>query len=193
MTPRISLALLFLLLPAAALADQPRVGPSAYGDWHDDAPGVVRHITPEAMPPPFATGSAARLPSVIARPAGATLHVPPGFIVALFATGLNTPRTQRVAPNGDVFLAESGAGRIRVLRVADEATRPVESVVFADGLSLPFGIDFWPPGPNPRFVYIAESERVVRYPYQPGDLHARGPAEVVVPHLPGGGHWTRDL
>jgi glucose/arabinose dehydrogenase len=65
--------------------------------------------------------------------------------------------------------------------------------VFAGGLSLPYGIAFWPPGPAPRFLYVAEGGRVLRFPYAPGDTRARGPAEVVVPRLPEGGHWTRDL
>jgi glucose/arabinose dehydrogenase len=182
-----------LLLLAAATGDAPRSGQAAYGDWHDDAPGVVRHITADAMPPPYASGSAARAPSVVARPGGAMLRVPPGFVVNEFASGLARPRTLRVAPNGDMFLAESGAARIRVFRAADGAARPAQSAVFAEGLSLPFGIDFWPPGPSPRFVYVALSSEVVRLPYRPGDLRASGPAEVVVTNLPTGGHWTRDL
>jgi hypothetical protein len=187
-------ALLVLSLAPAALADAPRTGTAAYGDWHDDAPGVVRHIAPDSMPPPFATQSAARGPFVVDRPAGAMLHVPPGFAVDEFASGLDRPRTLRVAPNGDVFLAESGAGRIRVFRAPDGATHPADTAVFADGVSAPFGIAFWPPGPDPRFVYVAETSRVVRFPYQSGDLRARGPAQVVVAHLPDvGGHWTRDV
>jgi glucose/arabinose dehydrogenase len=110
-----------------------------------------------------------------------------------YAAGLDRPRTMRVAPNGDVFLAESGAARIRVLRAADGATQPAQTSVFTSGVSRPFGIDFWPPGPNPRFVYIALTDQVVRFPYQSGDLQARGPAQVIVPNLPSGGHWTRDL
>jgi glucose/arabinose dehydrogenase len=69
----------------------------------------------------------------------------------------------------------------------------MQSVVFAAGLSLPFGIDFWPPGADPRFVYIATSSEVVRFPYRVGEMTAATPAEVVVPNLPRGGHWTRDL
>ncbi len=187
------LAAVPLLVLLAASTDTPRTGGAAYGDWRGDAPGVVRQFTPDAMPPPFATSSAGRAPSIVARPIGATLHVPAGFVVNEFASGLEQPRTMRVAPNGDVFLAESGAARIRVFRLPDGATRPAQSSVFADGLSEPFGIDFWPPGPNPRFVYVALSTRVVRLPYQTGDLRERGPAEVVVPKLPAGGHWTRDL
>jgi glucose/arabinose dehydrogenase len=182
-----------LLLLAAAPADAPRPGPAAFGDWRTDAPGVVHHLTPESMPAPYATASAFHAPSVIARPAGASLHVPRGFVVDVFASGLAEPRTLRVAPNGDIFLAESGAARIRVFRTEDGAMRPVQSSVFAEALPQPFGIAFWPPGPNPRFIYVAESSAVVRLPYRSGDLRASGAPDVVVPNLPHGGHWTRDL
>ncbi len=63
----------------------------------------------------------------------------------------------------------------------------------------PFGIAFWPPGPSPKFIYVGNTGSVVRFPYQAGDLHARGPAETIVAsipsggHLTGGGHWTRDV
>lgn len=157
-------------------------------DWRDDAPGASHRIAVGQIPAPYATGSATRSPSVTDRPAGAALKVPPGFTATRFAGGLDQPRTLRTAPNGDVFLAESGAGRIRIFRGLDG-----KAITFADGLSLPFGIAFWPPGPSPHFVYVAETNRVVRFPYAAGDLKARGPTEVVVPALPEGGHWTRDL
>jgi len=161
----------------------------AAGDWHDDAPGVAHHLTVDAMPPAYATTSAHRFPTVVSRPAGAALHVPPGFDVAPYADGLDGPRTLRVAPNGDVFVAESGAGRISVLR----GDRHPQSSVFARSLDYPFGIAFWPPGAAPRYVYIAETSRVVRYAYQAGDVRARGGPEIVVPRLPTGGHATRDV
>jgi glucose/arabinose dehydrogenase len=192
MRPLVLSGLLSTLLLIAA-GEPPRTGAAAFGDWHDDAPGVVRHITPDALPEPYASGSASQGPSVIARPAGALPHVPPGFNVEVFAAGLDQPRTLRTAPNGDVFLAESGSGRIRVFHTSDGATRPGSNAVFASGLSLPFGIAFWPPGPAPRFVYIAETNRVVRFPYAVGDLQAHGAPQVIVRRLPEGGHWTRDL
>jgi glucose/arabinose dehydrogenase len=188
-----ALPLLATLLALPVLADAPPTGAAADGDWHSDAPGVVRHFTADAMPPPYTTLSAHRAPSVVARPAGATLRVPPGFEVELFAAGLERPRTLRVAPNGDVFVAESDTGRLRVLRIPPGAAARPQPYVFAEGLTYPFGIAFWPPGPNPRFVYVAEMDRVVRFPYQPGDLRPRGKPEIVVPHLPAGGHATRDL
>jgi glucose/arabinose dehydrogenase len=186
-------SVLAAILALPVLADAPLTGPAAYGDWHSDAPGVVRHFTPETMPPPYTTQSAHSGPSVVSRPVGAALHVPPGFEVELFAAGLDRPRTLRTAPNGDVFVAESGAGRLRILRAEPGTMTRPQSHVFADGLTYPFGIAFWPPGPAPRFVYVAEMNRVVRFPYQPGDLRARGTPEVVVAHLPSGGHATRDL
>lgn len=164
-----------------AVAQPVLTGADAYGDWHGDAPGVRRLITPDALPVPFATGSSGRPPAVVPRPRDLSPNVPAGFAVSLFASGLDLPRTLRTAPNGDVFLAESGAGVIRVF--TEHRSR-----VFAANLTLPFGIGFWPPGPTPKFVYVAETNRVVRVPYPNG-----GPPEVIVPSLPDGGHWTRDL
>jgi hypothetical protein len=195
---RQSIAGLTLLLSVPALAEAPRSGDAAYGgaaygDWRGDAPGVVRHIMPDALPPPYASASASRFPAVVARPEDAELRVPAGFRVTLFASGLDQPRTLRVAPNGDVFVAEAGADRVRVLRAGDGAVQPAQSTVFASGLRSPFGIAFWPPGPDPRFVYVAATDKVVRFPYHSGDLAARGQPETVVPDLPTGGHWTRDV
>jgi glucose/arabinose dehydrogenase len=177
----------------SALADSERSGDAAFGDWRGDAPGVIRRITPDALPAPFSSRSIAQTPQVIHRPAGANPLLPPGFEAAVFASGLRQPRTLRTAPNGDIFVADSEAGRIRVLRTADGMAKPVSITTFASDVTLPFGIAFWPPGPDPRFVYIAGTDQIVRYPYQNGDLQAREPAQVIVPSLPEGGHWTRDL
>ena len=76
---------------------------------------------------------------------------------------------------------------------------PRESAVFAKGLDRPFGIAFYPAGAEPRWLYVANTDSVVRFPYRVGDRAARGPAEKVVAELPGGGllrgggHWTRDI
>jgi glucose/arabinose dehydrogenase len=121
------------------------------------------------------------------------LHVPPGFEVALFAHGLAGPRTLRTAPNGDIFVAETEADRVRVLRAADGASAPSASKVFAARLDGPFGIAFYPLGPDPHWVYVANTDSVVRFPYRAGDLKARAAAETVVARLPHGGHSTRDV
>jgi glucose/arabinose dehydrogenase len=175
----------------AALGQSPQVltGVAAYGDWRTDEPGVRRNITPADMPSPYVTANANRAPSVVARPANTQPKAPPGFVVELLAGGLDDPRAVRVAPGGDIFVAESGPGRIRVLR----ATNSPEIRTFAEDLYQPFGIAFWPPGPNPRYVYVGNTDNVVRFPYRSGDLQPAGPAETIVTGLPRGGHETRDI
>ncbi len=163
--------------------------------WHQSAPGVKHHYTLADLPAPFATTSAGNPPQVAPRPDGATLAVPPGFTVKLFATGLHNPRLLRVAPNGDIFIAETAAKRIRVMRIADGADAPVENRIFASGLDRPFGISFYPPGNNPQWMYVADNNSVIRFPYHNGDLEASGPPELIVPKLADttGGHTTRDV
>jgi glucose/arabinose dehydrogenase len=119
--------------------------------------------------------------------------VPAGFKIELFAEGLRAPRIVRVAPNGDVFVAETRADAIRVLRAGDGG-KAATNEVFASGLRRPFGIAFFPNGDNPQWVYIANTDSVVRFPYQAGDLKARGRAETIVASLPqDGSHSTRDI
>jgi glucose/arabinose dehydrogenase len=168
-------------------------GAAAFGDWRDDAPGVRRRILPADQPPPFASRSASNTPSVVDAPPNALPKVPAGFAVQQVASGLSNPRLIRVAPNGDVFVAENQADRIRILRMAEGVVRPAQSVVFAKGLDQPFGIAFYPPGPDPQWVYVANTGSVIRFPYRNGDLKPRGPAETIVAKLPEGGHSTRDV
>jgi glucose/arabinose dehydrogenase len=201
MSRTIRFGLLAALAAGAASAamcqdEQPlRTGADALGDWSKDAPGVRRKITPADLPPPFTTPSVAANSAVVARPQGAQPQVPAGFKVEAFATDLQNPRTIRIAPNGDVFVAELYPGKIILLRSDPGAGQASTKTVFTEGLTQPFGIAFYPPGPNPQWVYVAETNRVVRFPYQNGDDKARGPAEVIVPQLTehGGGHNTRDI
>jgi glucose/arabinose dehydrogenase len=166
-----ALGIILLLTNLAAAGDSLLVGRAAFGDWHDDAPGVRRKITVDSLPPPAETLSVENFAKIVPRPDDAQLKVPPGFKVEEFAR-LDNPRLVRVAPNGDMFVAESYAGRIMVLRAPDGAAKPSRIETFASGLKLPFGIAFWPPGPSPRYVYVAETDSVVRFPYRNGELRA---------------------
>lgn len=168
-------------------------GAAAFGDWRQDAPGVRRHIKATDLPPPFATQSAANSPRVVPAKPGVLPKVPPGFEVAPLVTGLEGPRLLRVAPNGDIFVAEMEANRIRVLRLGPNQKRVSEESTFTTDLSYPFGIAFYPPGPDPQWVYVGNTDSVVRFPYRNGDLKARGAPETVVKSLPTGGHATRDV
>jgi len=166
------------------------------GDWHHAAPGVRHRIDLAAMPAPYATTSAGNAPRVVDRPPGAVLSVPEGFSVNLFTDGLSGPRVVRVAPNGDIFIAETKENRIRVLRAADGASAPSENVIYATGLDRPFGVAFYPLGSDPRWVYVATNNTVVRFAYRSGDLKASGAPEMILPSLSpehDGGHTTRDV
>ena len=169
-------------------------GPAAFIDFRSMNAGTFRKITPADLPKPYATGSASNAPTLVPRPAGRWPQVPAGFKVDLYATDLNGPRQIRLAPNGDAFVAESRAGQIRVLRGRGADGKPVQISVFATGLRQPYGIAFCPLGANPQWVYIGNTNAIVRFAYRNGDLKASGSAETVVQELPAGGaHWTRDV
>jgi glucose/arabinose dehydrogenase len=169
-------------------------GENAFTDYSKESPGVRRKITVADLPKPFATKSAGNGPTVVARPEGAWPKTLPGFKVDLYATGLDFPREIRKAPNGDLFVAENHKGMVRVFRGLGSDGKPQKSSVFATGLHEPFGIAWYPLGDNPKWVYVANTDSVVRYAYKSGDMEATGQAETVIAQLPGGGgHSTRDL
>jgi glucose/arabinose dehydrogenase len=173
--------------------DKLLTGKAAFGDWRSDAPGLRRLITPADLPPAYATRSATNFSIDTLRPRDARPKAPPGFVVGLFASGLDAPRIIRASPNGDIFVAETGAGRIRVLRPSESGEAAARTETFATGLRGPFGIAFYPGGPDPQWVYVANTDSVVRFAYRAGDVKARRAPETVA-QIPGGrGHTTRDV
>jgi glucose/arabinose dehydrogenase len=190
-----------LALPPAGEPANVLTGAAAFSTATTEKAGTFRKITVEDLPAPFATPSAANQSHVVPRPADASLQVPPGFQVQLFASGFDQPRELRTAPNGDVFVADSSAGEIKVLHGMTKDGKAESVTVFAGGLNRPFGMAFYPLGAEPQYIYVGNTNSVVRIPYRNGDLKARGPAETVVQSLPsgsasdplGGGHWTRNI
>lgn len=192
-------SLLLVLLSAGVLFAEPPVAPRD-ADWKADAPGVRHKYTVEDLPAPFATESANNGPREVRPPPGAQPRVPPGFKIEQYASGFSYPRYLLTAPNGDIFVTESTEGSVKVLRDKDGDGKPDVTEKFAsDGMTRPFGLAFYPPGADPQFLYVANTDGVVRFPYRNGDLKARGPAEKLSAELSGGGllrgggHWTRDL
>jgi glucose/arabinose dehydrogenase/cytochrome c2 len=162
-------------------------------DWRDDAPGRLHQIDVDNLPEPFATESANNFPRVVPRPEGAELHVPDGFKVETFATGLTGPRRMIETPDGDVLVAEANPGNLKLLHLSEDGAS-VESIsTFATGLTYPFGLAFYPNAQDPEWLYVGEGDKVVRFPYHAGDMEASGEPDVVVPSLPAGGHPSRDL
>ena len=173
-------------------------GQAAFTDAAHESPGIRRHLTVADLPAPAPQESVDNGPKIVPRPAGMLPIAPKGFKVELYATGLDNPRLIRTAPNGDLFLAESETGKIKVFRGVGPDGKAAQVSVFAEGLHQPFGIAFYPAGPNPAWVYIGNTDGIVRLPYKNGDLAATGPAQHLADlpgggRLRGGGHWTRDL
>ena len=154
------------LKPIETNAPPPR---APFTDFRFEEPGMTRKITVQDLPAPYATDSAANGPEVIARPPGAWPKAPAGFSVQQFATGLDNPRLIRTAPNGDIFLAESSSGKIRVFRGITSDGTPEQTSFSPPDSMRPYGIAFYPPGANPQWVYIGNTDAVVRFPYKNGD------------------------
>ena len=217
------LAFAAVALPLMRQTTPPSTGQAAFAEWSQEKPGTARQITVTDLPNPDPAQSVHNQPHLVRRPPNAWPVAPPGFKVTLYAGGDNgpspspdqqhseqhdtklpetgtfrQPRLIRAAPNGDLFVADSGGGMIVVLRGTGPGGKAAQVERFATGLDHPFGIAFYPAA-DPKFVYVANTTSLVRFAYHSGDLHASGQPETIVPTLPGyaqlagGGHWTRDV
>src|SRR6266852_1725823 len=150
-------------------------------------PGQVTHGQKPKLPPAFATESAGNGPERVKPPAGFLPAVPQGFRVNLFAKDFKRPRWLTVAPNGDIFLADTGAGEIVVLRDPQNRGGAQQREVFVSGMRRPFGIAF-----RENYVYVANMNELLRFRYDPKTSRRTGEAEHLL-DLPSGGHDTRSL
>lgn len=188
----LTLPLFCLMACAQNPAKQP--APKApFTDYRYEKPGTTRKITPQDLPAPYATKSATNGPNLVDRPKNAWPQAPAGFKVELYTTDVKEPRKILTAPNGDFFLAESHDGDIKIFRGITADGKPQTSSIFVTGLTQPYGIAFYPPGPNPQYIYIGDTDAVLRIPYHNGDLKATGKPQQLAKLPSGGGHWTRDL
>jgi len=152
---------------------------------------TIHRVDPATLPKPFATESARRNSKQIPQPANAVLSVPKGFKVNVFAEGGFTyPRWMALAPNGDVFVADSRANSVIVLRDKNKNGDAEERFVFADNLTQPFGMAF-----HKDWFYVANTDSVVRFKYKSGQTKAVGQPEKIIELTEGGynQHWTRNL
>jgi glucose/arabinose dehydrogenase len=210
---------LFALAALAALPIGATAQQAPFADYAQQHPGTMHKVTVSDLPAPAPDQAVDNGPSMVPRPQGAWPQAPAGFKVTLYAGGDSTPmqrsenreqthaatqgtfvmpRLIRTAPNGDIFLSDSQAGTVFVLRGVGPDGKAAQIEKFATGLDHPFGIAFYPTE-NPRYVYVANTTTIVRFPYHLGDLHATAAPEALVSDIPGyaqlrgGGHWTRDV
>lgn len=151
------------------------------------ASSQITHGKKPRLPAPFATPPAGNGPDRPKAPEGFLPTVPDDFHISVFATGFQTPRWLAVAPNGDIFVAETGAGQVDVLKYP-RGSGEVGREIFAAGLRRPFGIAF-----HDDYVYIGNTGEIVRYKYDPKTSRRTGEEEEVLAVPPAGGHWTRSL
>lgn len=197
----LALASITSVLPLSLPAQSTKTitGQAAFTDYSQEHPGVRRMITVADLPAPNPAEAVDNGASMVPRPEDAWPQAPKGFKVELYAQDFKEPRLILTAPNGDIFLADSAAGEVKVLRGVTADGKVETTETFASGLDHPFGIAFYPNGANPQWVYVANTTSVVRFPYKEGDLKATAAPETIVPVLPGyaqlrgGGHWTRDV
>ena len=132
----------------------------------------VTHGQKPQLPAPYSTKSAGNGPSKEAPPPGFLPTVPQGFRVNVFAEGFKTPRWLAVAPNGDIFVAETGANQIDILRDPQKAGGAKDREVFATGTTRVFGIAF-----KDDYVYVGNTNELVRFKYDPKTSKRLGEAE----------------
>ena len=155
---------------------------------------------------------------------GETPTVPAGFRIAAVAQGLSNPRNVLALSNGDVLIVESRheggepvqrpkdpirdwimsrahsqtksgqapqtSNRITLVRDQNHDGRPELRSVLVDHLNAPFGIAVLG-----GFLFVANTDAIVRYPFAPGDTRITAPAVKLV-DLPAGSinhHWTKSL
>src|SRR4051812_17076987 len=145
-----------------AAAPQPTAPqPTApFSDYRVERAGTTHRIRVADLPKPFATEAANNGPKLVPRPADAVPTGLPGYAVTPYAEGLENPRLIRTAPNGDLFVAETGPGRIRVLRGRDAAGKVQEGEVFAVGPNRPVGVAVYPAGADPPGVRVGHTRSV---------------------------------
>ncbi|MBJ6142081.1 sorbosone dehydrogenase family protein [Hymenobacter sp. BT559] len=209
------------LLPALVLLAACSSGPSKEEKQQAQADNPAQTITtPKAetvhLPEPYDTKSVTKRVDIIDWPAGKTPTAPAGFTVTEFAGELQSPRWAYVAPNGDVFVSEAAtlpkgakkqvaatlnldksrslqrtsANRITLFRDTNGDGKPDLRSVFLTDLDQPFGMLVMD-----NAFYVANTNGVLKYPYQPGQTKMTATGQKIM-DLPEGGynnHWTRNL
>ena len=170
-----------LLIAGAAIAQ----------NQNGEAVGQKFQFLASNLPAPYATPATASRSTKAEDPNLGKLQLPKGFHANLYASGLSNARWLQMTPNGDVLLAESDAGKITLLRDANNDGIAEVKETFAEGFQRPHGMAF----ANGKF-YVADALGVYSFPYKAGDTKVAGPRTPVTENGAFGvlgGHWTRNL
>ncbi len=113
----------------------------------------------------------------------AFVQVPQGFVVSIFAEGLSGVRMLELGPDDRLYAVRSSAGEVVRFDLNADGTADGGPAVVVSGLAQPFGLGF-----RDGDLYVGETHQVIRLA-GPGFTQET----VIVPGLPTGGHWTREI
>jgi len=150
-------------------------------------PTILSEIPTLTPPLETATSAPVASPTRVVPPAE-TVNLPPGFGISVFAQDLRDPRMMTLGPDGQLYVAERGAGRIVCLPDGNGDGVSDGVQVVAGGLGAPSSIAFYKDGS----LYVGETTRILRL----SDLDDQGvfqKREVIIDGLPSGGHSTRTV
>ncbi len=149
-------------------------------------PAQVTHGQKPKLPAPFESKSVGNGPNKEKPSEGFLPTVPAGFKINAYVSGFRRPRWLTVAPNGDIFLADTtGKGEVIVLHSGKDTSVAPERELFVDGMNRPFGIAF-----HDDYVYVGNMNELIRFKYDPKTSKRLGEKEHLL-DLPSGGHDTR--
>lgn len=161
---------------------------------------LTASIGNQQLPPPYATPSVDNHPTIVQRPAGASLHVPTGFQIEEWAGDLAMPRFLLQGQHGEILLADSGTSA-EGAAVGHANPKSTDGVVYVfpnedpsrrkkliTGLDRPYGLALWK-----NYLYVAEPESVKRYPYNSSNFSTGKGEEIISLAGLSRGHWTRSL
>jgi glucose/arabinose dehydrogenase len=169
-------------------------GTATFTDYTREQPGICRTLHAADLPAPFVTPDVANYSTQVARQNGQIPIAPPGFKVTLYASGLANARYLLAAANGDILLAQQGAGTITIFRGVNANGAAISQSTYATGLDQPYGMAFYPSAAAPQFLYVGNQSSIRRFPYTLGDTLASAAPTTLATDIPGArAHITRSL
>uniref|UniRef100_T1IYJ6 Pyrroloquinoline quinone-dependent pyranose dehydrogenase beta-propeller domain-containing protein n=1 Tax=Strigamia maritima TaxID=126957 RepID=T1IYJ6_STRMM len=122
------------------------------------------------------------------------LEVPEGFAIMVYAL-VEDARCLLALPGDLVLVSQPMEGTITLLKPGLNSS--VEVSEFATGLQEPNDMVFYDDGEGNSYLYIAESNKIARYPYNKKDMRI-GKAQVLVADLPdnteyGYSHYLKNI
>ncbi|AEL28694.1 PQQ-dependent sugar dehydrogenase [Cyclobacterium marinum] len=161
---------------------------------NQDSVTVETAVGELTLPAPYSSTSVTNRSEIVEWPEGEGPKAPEGFIVSRFAEDLDHPRWTYVAPNKDIFVAESNtknsADQIRLLRDTNNDGNVDEQHVFMENLNQNFGMLVLG-----EYFYVANTDGLYRYPYKEGANKIDAEGEKILDLSASGynNHWTRNI